>query len=189
MQRLLLLIILILPLSSNAQSVDDLQWGTAVDGLQMSISRIKDADPKVPSFQVALRNVGEKDIILNLGAMLANGKMQEPDALSFIITDANGRTLRAHFAGVWSVDGRVDDYIVPLRAGSMYTLRLSSRSFALPIDNMFIAPRLLSSGNSTIMAEFDGGGAKATNLDTPGLKLMNFWTGKLQSTVLKVEAR
>ena len=124
--------ILLPPLSSNAQSIDNLQWGTAVDGLQMSISIITDADPKVPSFQVGLRNVGDKDIILNLGAMLANGKIQEPDALIFMITDANGRTLRAHFHGVWSVDGRVDDYIVPLRAGSMYTLRLSSRSSLFP---------------------------------------------------------
>ena len=107
--------------------------------------------------------------------------------ISFDITDANGRTLKANFGSAMSVAGRVDDYIVPLRAGSMYTLRPSSKNFILPISNMLIAPRLLSSGKCTITAEFDGGGARAANLDTPGLKLMNFWIGKLRSNVLKVE--
>lgn len=56
--------ILLLPLLSKAQSTGDLQWGAPVDGLQMAISTIRDADDKFPVFQVALRNVGDKDTTL-----------------------------------------------------------------------------------------------------------------------------
>jgi len=176
---------LFLPL--EAQSVDDAQWGRPVGGLQMSISRIHDDKATVPGFEVVLRNIGDKDTTLNLGIMLANGKVQEPSNISFILTCTHGNTRMATFVSVFAVAGRVDDYVIPLRAGSAYTLRLSSQNFMLPIDNAVIVPRLLSSGEYTITAQFTGGGAKATNLDTPGMKLMNYWIGTLQSNVLKVD--
>ncbi|MBV9242426.1 MAG: hypothetical protein JO314_10495 [Acidobacteria bacterium] len=179
--------VLLLTFVSRAQSVDNMQWGAPVEGLQMSISRIHDDKATVPEFEVVLRNVEDKDTTLNLGIMLANGKAQQPSNISFILTDRFGKTRTAAFASVFAVAGRVDDYVVPLRAGSAYTLRLSSKHFLLTIDNAFIAPRLLSSGEYTITAQFVGGGAKATNLDTPGMKLMNYWIGTVRSNVLKVD--
>ncbi len=36
----LLFIVLLIPVCAKAQSLNDLQWGTTVDGLQLSISQI-----------------------------------------------------------------------------------------------------------------------------------------------------
>ena len=181
----LLFSILLLPISSKAQSPDNLQRGATVNGLQMSISTVASSKTNVPEFQVALRNVGEKDTTINLGIMLANGKKQEPDKIDFILTDANGKTHKFDFGSVMIVAGRVDDFIVPLRAGSIYTLRFSSEHFYSSGANESVSQLL--SGKYKITAEFEGSGANHTNLDTPGVKLMNFWLGKLQSNDLTVE--
>ena len=174
----LLLIILLMPICSKAQSLDNLQWGATDDGLQLSISKIASGKTNFPEFQVALRNVGEKDTTVNLGVMLANGKKQEPDKIKFILTDANGKTHQFNFGSViMMVDGRLDDFIVPLRAGSMYTLKFSSDE----------STAQLLAGKYKITAEFEGIGANLTNLDTQGIKLMNFWLGKLKSNELTVE--
>ena len=42
-------------------------------------------------------------------------------------------------------------------------------------------------GKNQLSAEFEGGGARLVNLDMPGIKLMNFWTGKVQSNTLSIE--
>lgn len=177
--------ILLLPISSKSQSLDNLQWGATVNGLQMSISTVDSGKASVSEFQVALRNVEEKDTTVNLGIMLANGKKQEPDKISFILTDANGKIHKFNFGSIMMVTGRVDDYIVPLRNGSTYTLRFSSEHFYSLGNNESVAK--LFTGNYTITAQFEGSGANHANLDTPGIKLMNFWLGKLQSNVLTVE--
>lgn len=119
--------------------------------------------------------------------MLANGKVQDPENFTFQLTDVNGTTRKFRFASVTSIAGRVDDYIVPLRAGSMYTVRLSSQNFHTPAMDSGSIPPLLSPCKCTITAGFIGDGAKAANLDTPGLRLLNFWSGKLRSNVLKVD--
>lgn len=174
----LLFSILLFPVSSKAQSLDNLQWGASVDGLQMSISKVASSRTDFPEFQVALRNVGEKDTTVNLGIMLANGKKQEPDNINFILTDADGKNHQFIFGStVMVIAGRVDDFIVPLRVGSIYTLRFSSDK----------STAQMLKGNYKITATFEGSGANNTNLDTPGVKLMNFWLGNLQSNALAVE--
>jgi len=40
---------------------------------------------KVPRFKVELRNVGEKDLLLNLGIMTRSGEQQYPSAVSLIL--------------------------------------------------------------------------------------------------------
>ena len=70
--------IVLFPLSAKAQSVDDLRWGAPVDGLQMSISTINDGDPNFPVFQIALRNIGDKDTTVNLGLMFAKERCKTP---------------------------------------------------------------------------------------------------------------
>lgn len=53
-------------------------WGEAVSGLQMTIylDRAEGVPSKAPKFRVELRNAAQKDLVVNLGMMLANGKMQ-----------------------------------------------------------------------------------------------------------------
>src|SRR5688500_12330038 len=50
------------------------RWGLPTQGMQMSITESgKDKNGR-PEFEVAIRNVGEQDLSLNLGMMLGNGK-------------------------------------------------------------------------------------------------------------------
>jgi hypothetical protein len=153
----------------------------------MSISIDDSRKTDVTQFQVALRNAEEKDFTLNLGIMLANGKVQLPTRISFNVTDNTGKIRRFDFSDPKhvSVAGRVDDYIVPLRANSIYTLIIRSDQLWSPDSKDFGLK--LAPGKYQITAQFEGSGAKAVNLDTPGIKLMNFWTGKLQSNALAVE--
>ena len=71
-------------------------WGEAVSGLQMTIylDRAEGVPSKAPKFRIELRNAAEKDLVVNLGMMLANGKMQYPNALVLILTDAQRKSRR-----------------------------------------------------------------------------------------------
>lgn len=157
--------------------------------LRMSIIAITPQKEKgIPVFRVTLKNVGDKDAMLNLGMMLANGRVLLPDAIRLILIDPDGKSRELHFADrrYPAVAGRVDDYAVPLRAGSAYTLRLSLGDFWCPKTNEF---RLdLKSGAYRVRSELAGTGALCVNSDMEGMKLMNFWKGTLQSdlTVFRV---
>ena len=153
----------------------------------MSISDAGSNNLHVPEFQVAFRNAGKQDVTLNLGFMLANGKVQLPQNISLNVTDAAGQTRKLKFfdrrySGVF---GRLDDYVVPLRAGSTYTLKLRMDQFWSPDTKEFELKFL--PGKYQITAQFEGGGAKISNPDVAGIKLMNFWLGKVQSNIIVVE--
>ena len=173
--------------SSRAQAIGSVDWGVPVEGLQMSISVVDSHNLDVPEFQVALRNAGTKDVTLNLGLMLANGNVQLPQNISLNVTDASGKTHKLKFFDrrYPGVAGRVDDYVVPLRAGSSYTLKLSLDQFWSPDTKEFQLK--FFPGKYQITAQFEGGGAKTSNLDVPGIKLINFWLGNLQSNIIMVE--
>ncbi len=100
--------------------------------LRMSIIAITPQEAKgIPVFRVTVENVGDKDVVLNLGMMLANGRVLLPDAIRLILVDPDGKSRELHFADrrYPGITGRVDDYAVPLRAGSANTLRLSLGNF------------------------------------------------------------
>ena len=152
--------------------------------LVMSISAAK---PKFtnesPIFHVTIENAGDKDVMLNLGMMLANGKVLLPEAIHLILIDSAEKSRELHFSDrrYPGVAGRIDDYAVPLRVGSAYTLRLSLDNFWCPKTKEF---RLnLKPGEYRIRSEFAGKGAQAVNRDMEGIHLMNFWQGMLQSDV------
>src|SRR5215471_10321693 len=100
---------------SVATASDNLQWGSPSDGVQMALSF---PEPSDSDLQLALRNVGDHDVTLNLGWMLANGKVQLPNYISLNLTDGKGKTRLFEFTDrkySRRVAGRVDDYVVPLR--------------------------------------------------------------------------
>lgn len=120
-------------------------------------------------------------MVLNLGTMLANGKVQFPDKLGFNLTDATGKTRKFDFFdGKFGViAGRVDDYIIPLRSGSIYGLKIG-------LDNLYSLSTneigsKLPSGKYQITAQFEGDGANIRHLSA------NSWKGKLQSNTLTLE--
>jgi hypothetical protein len=154
--------------------------GRAVNGVQMCLVS------SGSNLQLGFTNVGDRDVTLNLGVMMANGKVQLPQRVTIRFTDAQGETRLFHFGDKRypAVFGRLDDYVVPLRAGSTYTLRLTLDQFWCQETKEFSIP-LLPGGNY-LTAQFEGTGANAVNLDTPGIKLMNFWFGKMESNTLSL---
>ena len=160
---------------------ETLQWGQPVGGVQMSLASTDS------NLQVALRNIGDRDVTLNLGAMMANGKVQLPSNISFNFTDAQGKTRLFKFADKRypGVAGRLDDYIVPLRAGSTYTLQFTlDQSWCDETREFFIK---LLPGKNYLTARFEGTDAKLVSLDMPAIKLMNFWLGRVESNTLLLE--
>jgi len=149
--------------------------------LKMSIIAITPKKAKgIPIFRVTLENVGDKDAMLNLGMMLANGRILLPNAIRLILIDLDGKSRELHFSDR-NIAGRADDYVVPLRAGSAYTLRLSLSNFWCPKAKEF---RLdLKPGEYRVRSELTGKGARWIKGDMEGIKLMNFWKGTLQSNV------
>jgi hypothetical protein len=120
--------------------------------------------------------------------MLANGKVQLPTNIAMKFTDAQGKTRLFKFADkrYGFVAGRVDDYVLTLRAGSTYSLQLKLDQFWCRETKEFSIPLL--AGNNYLTAQFEGTGADAVNLDMPGVKLMNFWLGKVESNILTLRA-
>lgn len=172
---------------TSGRSLEDLQWGSPVNGLQMSVSAITANKGDVPEFQVALLNIGDHDVTLNLGSMLANGKVQLPDNISLNLTQADGKTLMCKFADkkYSFAAGRVDDYIVPLRVGSIYTLRFKLNQFSCSESREVDTKSNL--GRNQLVAQLEGIEPRFVNLDMEGIKLMNFWSGKVRSNTLLVE--
>ena len=157
------------------------------DGVKLKVS-IRVANPEnIDSLRLyaTFENVGDIDTFLNLGMMLGNGKTLLPEAVRLVLTDVNGQVRELHFfdrkhAGV---GGRLDDYAVPIRAGSAYTLRLSLQDYYCPKSREFVLN--LKPERYSVRVKFAGNGPQYLNVDTAGLKLMPFWTGKLESNVAK----
>jgi hypothetical protein len=160
--------------------------GPTNNGLQMSLAVIPSADNERPKFEISIRNIGTNDTSLVLGYMLANGKVMLPKNIGLILTDSSGKTRKLTFSDrrYPAVSGRIDDYVVPLRAGSTYSLRLGLTEFVSLDTNEFDIK--LKPGTNKLSAQFQGTAAEIPNLDMQGVKLMKFWTGKLDSNVLTV---
>jgi hypothetical protein len=134
---------------------------------------------------LALQNVSEHDLTLKLGVTMANGKIQLPDRIAIKFTNAQGNTRIFKFADkrYSGVAGRLDDYVVPLRAGSTYTLVLKPDQFWCQETNEF---SIVLSGDNQLTAQYEGATANAVNGDMAGIKLMTFWLGKIESNTLTV---
>src|SRR4051794_24012211 len=176
-----ILTVLISMLSISAAAmrpVENNDCGAAVNGLQTCLAA------SGANLQLTLGNVGDHDITLNLGIMLANGKVQLPDRVAIKFTDAHGKTRVFKFSDpkYGFVAGRVDDYIVPLRVGSTYTLQLRLDQFWSQETKEFSIP--LQPGENRLTVQFEGTPAAQLNTGMEGIALMNLWLGKAESNTL-----
>jgi hypothetical protein len=175
--------------SAQAPTATPRPFGASVNGVQLGISVTSSgtAVGSRPEFEVALQNAGDSDFVLNLGTMLANGKVMWPDAIRLMLIDpaGQGRELRFSSRKYAGVAGRIDDFTVALRGGSVYTLRISLADYWSPSTRDFDLK--LANGRYKVAAQFEGRRATGVNLDMQGVALMNFWTGKVQSNVAEFE--
>src|ERR1051326_9485466 len=131
---------------------------------------------------VSFENTGEADLMLNLGIMLAGGQKQFPTAIELILDDGVKRELNQ-----WkpvAVFGRVDDYVVPLRVGASYVIRLSLDDFwykDAPGKRIVLKP-----GKYQVRAAFKGKAPSHFNGGMGDLRLMKFWTEEVQSEAVVV---
>ena len=113
---------------SSAQEPNSKDWGSAVNGLRMRISLGQAANEqfKVPRFRVELRNVGGKDLLLNLGSKSRDGRRQYPTAVSLVLVDAQGGSQWLELKRTVPVsDAGTETLSLPLPVGA---------SFSFPVD-------------------------------------------------------
>ena len=160
--------------------------GPVTDGLQMSLSVSNSRNLSDPEFEVAIRNVGEKDCCLNLGMMLANGKVMIPGKIHLQVVDGKGTSWLLNFVDrrFPGIAGRLDDYVVPLKSGSTCTLELRLDQFVSSTTGDAVK---LKPGRYEVSARLQGDGAETSNTDMAGMKLMNFWKGNLRSNPVLIE--
>ncbi len=72
-------------------------WGAASSGLRVGISASAVAPGESARFEVLLENIGTDDVVLNLGHMLANGKVMFPDAVRLALTRPDGSTCELRY--------------------------------------------------------------------------------------------
>jgi hypothetical protein len=116
---------------SAAQEPKASDWGNIVHGLQMRIylDQTATGQSKGPRFKVELRNVGERDLLLNLGIMARNGEQQYATAVSLILADPQGKPhwleLKRSLLGG---DARREPLFLPLPVGGTF-------SFPVELEN------------------------------------------------------
>jgi hypothetical protein len=173
---------LIPPSLGQAPLVAGQAWGEPNNGLRIGVAAVnRDGAPSADvEFEVAIENTGAADVVLNLGDMLANGKVMRPSAVRLVLTDPSGQTRELQYVDRTypGVAGRVDDFTVALRVGSTHTIRATMDHYWSPSTREFGVP--LPRGRYRILARFQGEGAQTSNSDMSGMALMNFWRGTVQ---------
>lgn len=153
-----------------------------VSPLKIALSFPEPEHPVV--FRVDLENAGDADVMVNLGRMLTNGRLMDPCAIHLLFVDDKGKSTKRSYSDPHHsfVSGRIDDFVVPLRAGSSYSLRLSLDDYWNP--KMY---GVLPAGEYRIQAILEAEAVKYLNDDMEGMTTMNIWTGSVSSTPLTVK--
>ena len=138
------------------------------------------------AFVISLQNVGTSDFVLNLGIMLANGRVMFPQAVRIVLTNPDGRSRELKIPTP-RIAGRVDDFIVALRGGATYVLPITLDQYSSEETGEYGVK--LKPGRHRISARFEGRGAAIPNVDMRGVTLLNFWQGSISSGVLQFDAR
>ena len=90
----------LMPAAHAQDRSDELSWGPLADGLRMSIATTpSSATATTVQFRLAIQNAGEGNTVLNMGLMMANGKVLLPTALFLTITDSQKTTWPARRSG------------------------------------------------------------------------------------------
>ena len=106
MKRFTLLALLLVVLgvrgtsSQSPLETPPLAWGQSIDGLRMGIAGGKSVPSPGGEFTLALQNTGSRDFVVNLGLMLANGKVMIPLAVRLALIDPAGKSRELKLASL-----------------------------------------------------------------------------------------
>ncbi len=156
------------------------QNGSQNSSLQLTLSQ----ETPGSRFRVELHNTGNKDIVLNLGMMLANGKKQYADRIHLRLTEPDGKVLHLDMTNPVFIAGRIDPMVVPLPKGATLVLPIDLKDYWAPQEKVWSLS--LTPGQYALRAEYTGAAVpqRAANLDMQGIALMPYWTGTVESNAL-----
>jgi hypothetical protein len=154
-----------------------LAQGAAATPLQIHIDLVTGKSPK-PTVRVELHNAGDHDLILNLGVMLYNGKLQRVDAIRLVFTDAHGKSMDLELMEAGIAAGRMDPLVVPLPVGASFSLPIDLAAYWAPKEKIFELN--LAPGTYSLAARYTGSNIDFT-LDVGGMALMPYWIGTVES--------
>jgi len=177
-------------LELSAQAAAGPKWGPVTGGLSIGVSiGFAEGQSNRAPLEISLKNNFEKDFVVNLGTMLANGKVMFPEAVRLIVVDPMGTSRELHFFDrrYPAIAGYVDDFIVALRGGATYTFTVWTDQYWSPATKEI--PLKWVRGVHRISARFDGRGASHVNGDMSGVKFLNFWIGSTNSGAVQLVAR
>lgn len=174
-----------LVLISGVASMAAESWGTAHNGLQISLSA-----SGANVLNVSLRNNSEQDTMLNLGFMLAPGvvttragkdnfvpnkQYQYPEAITLVLVDTSGKSTELELVGPPGVAGTLEPFEVPLPSGATYSIQTPLSKYWDP--KTF---RRVEKGTVQLSAKFT---SKVTGSD----KNKRYWTGTILSNTVTVK--
>lgn len=187
-KRALLLLLVasaVLPLSAR-RGVDP--QAAPVNGIQLLMfPEPEGKSSKTHRFKVEFRNIGQNDLILKLGIMLANGRRQYPTAVILNITDSQGIHRRFDLIGPPGVAGRIDPFVLPLPVGGTFSIPVDLDKYWASASKDF--DYKLPPGAYWIEAQFMGKSVseREANLDSKNVSLFPYWEGIVDSNELRFE--
>jgi len=136
-------------------------------------------------FRAELHNAGTQALVLNLGAMLGNGRKQYANSIHLLLISAHGKQLHLELLEPPTINGRVDPMVMPLPPGATFTLLIDLRNYIAPREKVW--DLALDAGDYTLTAEYKGVGVSqaSSNLDMKGIALMPYWIGEIDSPALR----
>jgi hypothetical protein len=157
--------------------------GKAFNGLRLGLNFIvtETGGKRQQHCNLVLQNVGESDLNVWLGFSLANGKSYHAAALRLLARSKGNKTRTLIYPSL-TVAGRVDPFVLPLLAGSSYTLPCPFYKY---VDSETGERIDLTSKDYWMSAELTGEAITKTNQDMQGLALMKFWEGKVRSNEVR----
>ena len=178
------------PQSACVPNVSD-DWGEPVNGLRVSITPVTNANPAALAcaFDMCFQNVGAVDTVLALGTTLEMGRVYYPHAIRLALFDeqGNARRLQFSFNAASMRPDTADTFAVPLPAGSIYTVRINLADYYCPDSGEYFLE--LPEGTYRAFAQFEGKTAQIETSDPNAAPPINFWTGRVQSNVIKFLVR
>ena len=150
--------------------------------LQIHLAQLR-GDPSPPHFQVELRNRGDRELVLNLGAT-SNGKRQRLDAIRFVLSNSSGKPLPLSLREGGIGPGRIDPFTVPLPIGAAYSFPVDLKDYDSPSEHVWELN--LAPGRYSLRAEYTGEAVPMamTSPDMKGVALFPIWTGTIHSADL-----
>jgi hypothetical protein len=156
--------------------ISDAQGTSAQSELQATI-RVVPNGKSTPGFEVELSNTGERDLVLNLGLIMADGPHSY--AIHLALRDGQNNLQILDLAGPSIINGRIDPFIVPLPKRARIILPINLGEYWVEKQHIFEIQ--LKPGQYFLSAEYRGEEVKLSGLDMQRISLMPNWFARVKS--------